>query len=38
MPTKLEPRQRGICHRLDSHTSGVQIFGASGFQGLGFGV
>ncbi|OLQ08892.1 hypothetical protein AK812_SmicGene7569 [Symbiodinium microadriaticum] len=29
MPTKLEPRQRGICHRLDSHTSGVQIFGKS---------
>mmetsp|Transcript_62768 Transcript_62768/g.119221 ORF Transcript_62768/g.119221 Transcript_62768/m.119221 type:complete len:1348 (-) Transcript_62768:154-4197(-) len=24
-----EPRQRGICHRLDSHTSGVQIFGKS---------
>jgi len=24
-----EPQQRGICHRLDSHTSGVQIFGRS---------
>lgn len=24
-----EPEQRGICHRLDSHTSGVQIFGRS---------
>lgn len=24
-----EPNQRGICHRLDSHTSGVQIFGKS---------
>lgn len=24
-----EPNQRGICHRLDSHTSGVQIFGRS---------
>ncbi|CAJ1353308.1 unnamed protein product [Effrenium voratum] len=29
MPTRFEPRQRGICHRLDSHTSGVQIFGKS---------
>jgi len=29
MPSKDEPRQRGICHRLDSHTSGVQIFGKS---------
>eukprot|EP00929_Paragymnodinium_shiwhaense_P120214 TRINITY_DN9211_c0_g1_i2.p1 TRINITY_DN9211_c0_g1~~TRINITY_DN9211_c0_g1_i2.p1 ORF type:complete len:1170 (+),score=303.41 TRINITY_DN9211_c0_g1_i2:96-3605(+) len=24
-----EPRQRGLCHRLDSHTSGCQIFGKS---------
>lgn len=24
-----EPCQRGICHRLDSHTSGLQIFGRS---------
>jgi len=29
MPSATEPRQRGICHRLDSHTSGVQIFGKS---------
>ncbi|CAK0901152.1 unnamed protein product, partial [Prorocentrum cordatum] len=29
MPSGSEPRQRGICHRLDSHTSGVQIFGKS---------
>lgn len=29
MPSSSEPRQRGICHRLDSHTSGVQIFGKS---------
>lgn len=29
MPSRDEPRQRGICHRLDSHTSGVQIFGKS---------
>lgn len=29
MPTRYEPKQRGICHRLDSHTSGVQIFGKS---------
>jgi len=29
MPSHNEPRQRGICHRLDSHTSGVQIFGKS---------
>lgn len=29
MPSKNEPSQRGICHRLDSHTSGVQIFGKS---------
>eukprot|EP00928_Gymnodinium_smaydae_P041651 TRINITY_DN28159_c0_g1_i12.p1 TRINITY_DN28159_c0_g1~~TRINITY_DN28159_c0_g1_i12.p1 ORF type:complete len:824 (-),score=179.38 TRINITY_DN28159_c0_g1_i12:384-2855(-) len=27
--TKNEPRQRGICHRLDSHTSGIQIVGKS---------
>lgn len=27
--TRHEPRQRGICHRLDSHTSGVQVFGKS---------
>jgi len=26
MASSNEPRQRGICHRLDSHTSGVQIF------------
>eukprot|EP00931_Biecheleriopsis_adriatica_P043887 TRINITY_DN2507_c0_g1_i1.p1 TRINITY_DN2507_c0_g1~~TRINITY_DN2507_c0_g1_i1.p1 ORF type:complete len:839 (+),score=182.29 TRINITY_DN2507_c0_g1_i1:29-2518(+) len=29
MPTRDEPRQRGLCHRLDSHTSGIQIFGKS---------
>lgn len=29
MPSRDEPRQRGICHRLDSHTSGVQILGKS---------
>merc|ERR1711957_424409 len=29
MPSHNEPLQRGICHRLDSHTSGVQIFGKS---------
>eukprot|EP00927_Polykrikos_kofoidii_P040412 TRINITY_DN34552_c0_g1_i1.p1 TRINITY_DN34552_c0_g1~~TRINITY_DN34552_c0_g1_i1.p1 ORF type:complete len:1456 (-),score=225.31 TRINITY_DN34552_c0_g1_i1:179-4546(-) len=29
MPSHNEPRQRGLCHRLDSHTSGVQIFGKS---------
>lgn len=29
MPSKHEPRQRGICHRLDRDTSGVQIFGKS---------
>mmetsp|Transcript_52211 Transcript_52211/g.151717 ORF Transcript_52211/g.151717 Transcript_52211/m.151717 type:complete len:680 (-) Transcript_52211:74-2113(-) len=29
MPSSNEPRQRGICHRLDSHTSGVQIFAKS---------
>jgi len=27
MPSRTEPRQRGICHRLDHNTSGVQIFG-----------
>lgn len=29
LPCSDEPRQRGICHRLDSFTSGVQIFGKS---------
>merc|ERR1719504_143945 len=29
MGSSNEPNQRGICHRLDSHTSGVQIFGKS---------
>lgn len=29
MASKEEPRQRGICHRLDKDTSGVQIFGNS---------
>jgi len=29
MASKDEPRQRGICHRLDLCTSGVQIFGNS---------
>lgn len=29
MASKDEPRQRGICHRLDLNTSGVQIFGNS---------
>lgn len=29
IPSRDEPRQRGICHRLDNFTSGVQIFGKS---------